>query len=166
MKWEERDLIDEVGGAGVFFFFFFQPPRPLNRSGSSASPVFGRLSRVLTGSWTNGFEQVTGPEGGPVPGSTGPTGRSGPVFRTMVWSALAGVVGCIEQFFRYHFLGCHGFSFWVVLMPFFCFSSILSLLVFVSVCGCDSDCECKCDDGGMNINIEKGRDVNRYGLDA
>ena len=53
-----------------------------------------------------------------------------------------------------------------MLMPFFCFSSILSLLVFVSVCGCDSDCECKCDDGGMNISIEKGRDVNRYGLDA
>ena len=60
----------------------------------------------------------------------------------------------------------HGYPFLVVHVPFSCFSSILSLFLFVYVCDCDYDCECKCDDGGVNIRIEKGKDVNRYGLDA
>ena len=85
-----------------FFFFFFikeiivffsklkkkqNKTKPVNRL---TGPVH-RFFPVLTGFpgfWpvltTTGFVVETGPAWGPVPGWTGPTGRSGPVFSSLV----------------------------------------------------------------------------------
>lgn len=64
-----------------------------------------------------------------------------------------------------------GGSHWMCLVaPSLCLCQFLASLqlfsLFVFVCVCNCDCECKCDDNGVNIKIEKRKDVNRCGLDA
>ncbi|MED6207146.1 hypothetical protein PIB30_033157 [Stylosanthes scabra] len=76
-----------IGFSSTFSLQASKPSHPVTAKKSVRFDRFTIFDRFLTGLMPIGFRIRTGPDKGPVPGFTGRTGRSGPIFRTLFFTA-------------------------------------------------------------------------------